>query len=94
MITGATATSTIKSLNLPLPEAPRSDVYQMDCLKALKQYPDNYFDLAVVDPPYGIGIDGQKPSLNNKNPKHNRKHHQQKNWDQSTPPPRIFYRTV
>lgn len=54
MITGATATSTTKNLGLPLQNAPESTVYQMDCLKALKQYPDNYFDLAVVDPPYSI----------------------------------------
>lgn len=28
----------------------------MDCLEAMKQMPDNAFDLAVVDPPYGIGV--------------------------------------
>ena len=27
----------------------------MDCLEAMKQMPDNAFDLAVVDPPYGDG---------------------------------------
>lgn len=27
--------------------------YNMDCMEALKDYPDGYFDLAVVDPPYG-----------------------------------------
>ncbi len=26
----------------------------MDCVEAMKSYPDNYFDLAIVDPPYGI----------------------------------------
>lgn len=26
-----------------------------DCMDYLKEYPDNYFDLAVVDPPYGDG---------------------------------------
>jgi site-specific DNA-methyltransferase (adenine-specific) len=36
-------------------ETNSSRVYQMDCIKAMKQYPDEYFDLAVVDPPYGIG---------------------------------------
>ena len=25
-----------------------------DCLEAMKEYPDNYFDLAIVDPPYGL----------------------------------------
>lgn len=26
-----------------------------DCLEAMREYPDNYFDLAVCDPPYGGG---------------------------------------
>ena len=26
----------------------------MDCMEGMKQFPDKYFDLAVVDPPYGI----------------------------------------
>ena len=29
----------------------------MDCMEAMKQFPDNAFDLAVVDPPYGINAD-------------------------------------
>lgn len=29
-------------------------VYNMDCMVGLREYPDKYFDLAVVDPPYGI----------------------------------------
>lgn len=27
--------------------------FNMDCMKALREFPDNFFDLAVVDPPYG-----------------------------------------
>ena len=33
-----------------------SDVYLMDCVELMKHYPDKYFDLAVVDPPYGIDV--------------------------------------
>ena len=55
-----------------------------DNMELMKRFPDNYFDLAIVDPPYGIGIDGQKKSIN-KNPKHNRKEHTQKKWDNSIP---------
>lgn len=51
-----------------------------DNMLLMARYPDKYFDLAIVDPPYGIGIDGQKKSIN-KNPKHNRKNHDKKNWD-------------
>ena len=31
-----------------------SEVYLEDCVKALKRFNDNHFDLAIVDPPYGI----------------------------------------
>ena len=30
--------------------------YNMDCMEGMKEFPDNYFDLAVVDPPYGGGL--------------------------------------
>ena len=29
--------------------------YNMDCMEAMREMPDNAFDLAVVDPPYGDG---------------------------------------
>ena len=29
-------------------------VYNIDCMEYLKSQPDNAFDLAIVDPPYGI----------------------------------------
>lgn len=32
-----------------------SIAYNMDCMELMRQYPDKYFDLAVVDPPYGGG---------------------------------------
>jgi len=32
-----------------------SEVFLMDCVVGMKQYPDNHFDLAVVAPPYGLG---------------------------------------
>jgi len=46
-------------------------------------------DAIVTDPPYGIGIDGQKESKN-KNPKHNRKAHEFMGWDAERPDPGIF----
>ena len=30
--------------------------YNMDCMEGMKEIPDKYFDLAIVDPPYGIGF--------------------------------------
>lgn len=32
--------------------------YNLDCMVGMKEFPDKYFDLAVVDPPYGIGEHG------------------------------------
>lgn len=32
-------------------------IYNADCINIMKDYKDNYFDLAIVDPPYGIGAD-------------------------------------
>lgn len=34
---------------------PESIVENIDCMIAMKRYPDKYFDLAIVDPPFGIG---------------------------------------
>jgi len=63
--------------------------YNADCMDIMKQYPDKYFDLAIVDPPYGLGIDGQKKQIC-KNPKHNRKEHQRKEWDSKIPDKEYF----
>lgn len=30
--------------------------YNMDCMDGMKEFPDGYFDLAIVDPPYGGGF--------------------------------------
>lgn len=32
------------------------NVYNKDCMEVMKDYEDNYFDLAIVDPPYGIDV--------------------------------------
>ncbi len=53
---------------------PLSEVFNSDCIEGMKQYPDNHFDLAIVDPPYGIGEDGSRnkadrPTEKWKNPK-------------------------
>jgi site-specific DNA-methyltransferase (adenine-specific) len=51
----------------------QSGFYNMDCMDGMAQFPDKYFELAIVDPPYGIGVftcnawykDGKK-TLNSK----------------------------
>jgi site-specific DNA-methyltransferase (adenine-specific) len=47
-----------------LPAVPSSEVYLEDCVKALKRFNDNHFDLAIVDPPYGM--EGNKYCTTNK----------------------------
>ena len=40
-----------------------SEVFNEDCMQGMVRYPDKFFDLAIVDPPYGLGrrlIDGGK----------------------------------
>lgn len=59
-------------------------LYNMDCMELLKNTEDNYYDLAIVDPPYGIGISGQKKSIAKK-ATNNRKEHKEKKWDNSIP---------
>ena len=54
-------------------------------LELMKRYEDNYFDLAIVDPPYGIGFDGQK-----ENKATNRKAHDFKGWDNAIPSEEYF----
>jgi site-specific DNA-methyltransferase (adenine-specific) len=36
-----------------------SEVTNEDCMEGMARYPDKYFDLAIVDPPYGIDITKQ-----------------------------------
>ena len=61
-----------------------SEVYLMDCIAGMKHYPDKYFDLAVVDPPYGIGMDGGNVGYKGFN------NFTKKNWDKETPPTEYF----
>ena len=35
---------------------PKSIVYLEDCIQGMKRYENKHFDLAIVDPPYGLGM--------------------------------------
>ena len=59
-----------------------------DNMELMSRYDDNYFDLAIVDPPYGIGISGQKKQKKGK--KSDRKHHKEKGWDNEIPSEKYF----
>ena len=57
-------------------------------MELMARYPDNYFDLAIVDPPYGIGEDGLKNHSRGKATKPTL--YAPKNWDKSTPNSEYF----
>lgn len=40
--------------------------YNMDCVQGMKEFPDKFFNLAIVDPPYGIGENGIKNATRSK----------------------------
>jgi len=85
---------TLKEMEAEVAEFDMSEkmnkIHHIDCLEFMKQVPDDYFDLVLTDPPYGIGIDGQKKSINKNNPKANRKAHSFKGWDSTTPSKELF----
>lgn len=64
-----------------------------DCLQALKNYGDNHFDWAIVDPPYGIGADGTQGFATKKTKgfTFNKKEYTKKNWDNEIPTDEYFF---
>ena len=54
---------------------PPNSFLNIDCMQLMKKCPDGYFDLAIVDPPYGINISN--------NPV--KQMHTKKDWDVSPP---------
>ena len=57
------------------------NIYNQDCLEAMKSMQDNEFDLAIVDPPYGIG------DFNNTRSK---KIHKKIEWNNNIPSKEYF----
>jgi site-specific DNA-methyltransferase (adenine-specific) len=56
-----------------------------DNMELMARYEDNYFDLAIVDPPYGIGYSKRKKRDKNHNPKYT-----PKEWDNKPPSKEYF----
>lgn len=66
---------------------PTSEVFNEDCMIGMARYTDKHFDLAIVDPPYGIGRDGSVKTTS----KHGgRKAHKFKGWDSEIPSEEYF----
>ena len=56
-----------------------------DNMLLMARYPDNYFDLAIVDPPYGIGAENHAGKKEN-----GWKQWEKKNWDNQIPNKKYF----
>ena len=63
-----------------------------DNMELMARYSDKYFDLAIVDPPYGIGEDGAKNHSRSKQAK--AKEYTAKNWDSSAPLKNYFIELI
>ena len=57
-------------------------LYNADCMEVMKTFKDKQFDLAIIDPPYGIDWMQQ---IQNPNTKANWKQYENKEWDKQTP---------
>lgn len=73
-------------------------IYNQDCMEAMKEMTDNQFDLAIVDPPYGIGADvaQNKAAASRKRAKGKNKsgrgwkEYKKTNWDNAIPTDEFF----
>lgn len=71
---------------------PISETYNMDCIEYMRQFPDKHFELAVVDPPYGINFgefNRTNKTSNGTRKKANK--YKQSNWDDSIPGDDYFF---
>ena len=62
-------------------------IHNIDCLEFMKDVPDNYFDLVLTDPPYGINESGGK-FRDRKGGGH--RVLEKKHWDKETPSREVF----
>jgi len=67
------------------------NLYNEDCLPAMRKMKDNQYSLAICDPPYGIGEDGGDRKRGRKSDNYNRiVIHEKKGWDTSRPSQEYF----
>ena len=67
---------------------PKINIYNEDCLIAMREMSDDQFDLAIVDVPYGIKEDGHRE--NNRSKLAKSKDYHKALWDQERPTKEYF----
>ena len=67
---------------------PFLSLFHADCMEIMKQYPDKYFGLCIVDPPYGIGMD--KTHFKTKSSNSKPTDYNAKDWDSAIPNKEYF----
>ena len=68
-------------------------LYNMDCMELLKNTEDNYYDLAIVDPPYGIDLKMQKFTKPSRANSYNRKP-KHKGFNDMLKPSREYFKNL
>jgi site-specific DNA-methyltransferase (adenine-specific) len=72
----------------------RMKLFNKDCIEAMKEMDDNQFDLAIVDPPYGINADkknnGKNSDRHEKTSKAKINTYKKTNWDIDIPTDEYF----
>jgi site-specific DNA-methyltransferase (adenine-specific) len=69
---------------------PISQVTNEDCMELMSRYPDKYFELAIVDPPYGINFSTYERVGMGQKIKERYTKKERKNWDNEIPKDHYF----
>ena len=70
----------------------KSEAFLMDCMEGMKNTPDKYYDLVVVDPPYGLDLANMNMGIgkSKKASKIQNRKWKPKDWDKETPNEEYF----
>jgi site-specific DNA-methyltransferase (adenine-specific) len=69
---------------------PANTFENIDCMEMLTKCPDKHFDLAIVDPPYGLNIGKRNGSIGQKKGQGIITRYKWKDWDASPPSSKYF----
>ncbi len=67
-----------------------TELLNIDCMEYMATQPDNAFDLAIVDPPYGIGVGKMSQGAGGKRTGCYSRNYKKGNWDSERPTKEYF----